>query len=520
MTEATTWTQIPYPSEDDDPWYIGFQAMAATLDAAQYAHREDRHLLISGGGTVAWNSVTGVLSWSAEIQILAAITGRQWTIAAGSVTLSTSVGLIAQTTINRAPTVNTAVVVSAGSTVPGLAGGNNALTLAVRVGDIVYLRTGISIANGNSVTGFAAQLPGPVITPPDLRTAAMIVGNSPAGDTILDCDYLDDGSGIGIQTALIAAGVAGVDVYVRSGTYDFDQVGGPVARLVVPAGVRCVGAGREVTVVRTHTTGDQRAFILADGAVVEDIGVFCPVPMGAQAGGDGIFTFGDDNSEVRRCRVEFSSGWAAIGNPAWIAIQAAFCTAAGVTDVIRCIDCEAIDVPHGVTLGGIAMSPFRSEGGISIIERMKGEDGDYPVYCAAISKIFKSVFTASDDGAMFVAGADESEFDHNRVTIDAAAGTESGVTLSAVNRCSVTDNWLEATTGHAASIAVKLLGSDMNVVRGNCGNGDSTAPVSPGWPFSVDLDATSDSNSILGNVFGGGAVTVDAGAGNDVAHNL
>lgn len=521
MTEHTTWTRIPYPSENDDPWQTGFKSSMDTIDAAQYAHREDRHLIISGGGTVAWNAATGVLSWSAEIQILAAITGRQWTIAAGNVVLSASVGLIALTSIPRAPTANTVVTVSAGSVVPGLAGGNNALALAVRVGDILHLRTGISIASGSSVTGFSPQLPGPVIVPPDIRTSAIIVGNATEGDTVLTCDYLDVGDGVQLETALAAAGAGAtpLDVYIKPGTYDLDA-GAVMARLVIPTGVRGRGAGRYSTIISTRTTGDGRAFVLAEDATIEDVGVFCPVPTAPQAGAQGIISLNMRGAEARRCRVEFDGGWAAIGNWAWVAVETPFYIGNTVlSGDVRVVDCEAVDVPFSGAGGGIVMSGLYSVAGATgrlYATRVETDGGDQGMHFAG-GRAYADACDVHDALVGVIITAARSRFSGGRVVIPSAAN-QVGITINGVDGVEVSDNWVRASTGAALSVAIQNNGGSQCVITGNRGNGNAAPPA--GWPTSVGLSVGANNNIVNSNNFGGGAAAVDLGAGNDVSHNL
>jgi hypothetical protein len=515
MTEHTPYVRHPYPGVGDDPWFDGFEDLVRSLDVVDFAAREDRHLVFSGGGTVSWDAVTGLFSWTEEIQILAAITGRQWTIPAGSASLPNT-GSIWYASIPRAPTMNMQVATVVANTVPGLAGGNEALALVVRVGTLVYLRTGVSIASGNSITGFAPQLPGPVIVPPDLRTAAIIVGNSPAGDTALDCDYLDVGDGVQLEAALAAAGIGGTrDVYIRPGTYDMNA-GAVVARMVIPAGVRVRGAGRFSTFVSTRTAGDCRAFVLAPGAVLEDVGVVAPVPTALQVGDDGIITLGGDGAEAKRCRVEFTGGWVGIGDPGWIAVEAGLCTALGVVGEVRNTDCEVIDTPHALALG--AMGPMQAvltEAGVTLMNRCVLEGGDWSV--VGLGRILANgcISRDSDLGVLFLTPL--SRYDGGEVYIDSPIGIESAVTLVGFGH-SVCDNYLEATTGAGGSIAVFLSAATECVIHDNRGNGNVAPPV--GWPVAVHLDAASNGNSVMGNVFGGGAVVVDLGAGNDVAHNI
>lgn len=522
MTEKTPFVEHPYPSEDEDPWFSGFQDFANALDGADYATREDRHLIFSGGGTVSWNHVTSTLSWTADISILAAITGRLWTIPGpDSIVLDSASGIIFHTIINRAPSLNGNVAPLAGNTVPGLANGNEALALGVRVGNDLFLRTGVSIPTGTSITGFAPTLPGPVITHPDLRSSAIIVGNTTEGDTALDCDYLDAGDGVQLEAALAAAGAGAtpLDVYVRPGTYDFDA-GAVVARLVIPAGVRVRGAGRTSTIISTRTTGDGRAFVLAEGATIEDVGVFCPVPTAAQAGGQGVISLNERGAEARRCRVEFDGGWAAIGNWAWVAVETAFYVGNTVLlGDVRFVDCEAVDVPPSNASGGIVMYGLYSIAGVTgrlFATRVETGGGDQGMHFAG-GRAYADACDVHDAIVGVIITATESRFSGGRVVIVSPA-TEVGITINGVDYVEVNDNWVEATTGAALSVAIQNNGGSQCVITGNRGNGNGAPPV--GWPTSIGLSVGANNNVVTGNNFGGGAVTNDLGAGNVVAMNL
>lgn len=519
MTEHSPYLRHPYPSINEDPWYDGFEDLVDALDVVDYAAREDRHLVFSGGGTVSWDAGTGLLTWTAEIQILAAITGRQWTIPAGNVSLPTT-GSIWYATIPRAPTANTQVVTAVASTVPGLAGGNEALALVVRVGNDAFLRTGITIPTGTSVTGFAPTLPGPVpAPPPDLRTAAIIVGNAAAGDTADDCDLLDVGDGVQLEAALALAGVGPLDVYVRPGTYDLDA-GAVVARLVVPAGVRVRGAGRRATVVSTRTTGDGRAFVLAEDALLEDVGVFCPVPTAAQAGAQGVISLNERGAEARRCRVEFDGGWAAIGNWAWIAVQTPFWIGGTVAGgMARFVDCEGVDVPPSAASGGITMYGLYSATGAAGVGVARGVDtdgGDQAMQSGA-GEFLADGCNCHDSLDGVIITTHNSRFSGGRVAI-ASAGGQAAITINGVDHVEVNDNYLEATTGQALSVAIQNNGGSNCVIMGNRGNGNAAPPA--GWPTSIGMSAGANNNEVICNNFGGGAVIVDLGAGNDVAHNI
>lgn len=155
MAEQTPRMQAPYPSRETDPWYDEFKDYVNAVDASSYAYREDRHLILMGGGTIAWDLATETLSWTEDILILSGIMGRFWFLEGpGSIELSAGNGIIWYTEVNRAPGENTQVESLAANTLAS-AVGNNALDIAVRYNDAIYFRTGVSIGDGESISGIS-----------------------------------------------------------------------------------------------------------------------------------------------------------------------------------------------------------------------------------------------------------------------------------------------------------------------------------------------------------------------------
>lgn len=118
----------------------------------------------------------------------------------------------------------------------------------------------------------------------DKQTYRIVVGNAAAGDTAEGCDYLDIGDGAQLQAALTAAGSSQSDVFVRSGTYNLGLTGSPATCLVVPAGVRVVGAGRNQVTIVTRDGGDGAAFSLGNHVVLEELRIYCTAPTVALDG--------------------------------------------------------------------------------------------------------------------------------------------------------------------------------------------------------------------------------------------
>lgn len=144
-TPRLTW---PYPSQNKDPWFDEFKSMVEAMDASGYASREDRHLVLMGGGTVSWSILSGVgtLTWTAPMDISASIAGFLWTIPAGSIQLTD--GEILYVSLVRAPSQNTQVSAQKASQVPSTDG---ACLINIRRDSRFFFRNGDVLQDGDSL---------------------------------------------------------------------------------------------------------------------------------------------------------------------------------------------------------------------------------------------------------------------------------------------------------------------------------------------------------------------------------
>ena len=137
------------PSENADPWLDAVNGLYTQIDASVYSEREDVNVIIGGGGTVSFNATTGVLTWASTLIFTAPITGFQWQVPAGSVTLVD--GQYAYLNLVRAPQANVTLTMLSGSQIPT---GNNSFVVGVRIGTRVNFRNGVSLADGQSAPIF------------------------------------------------------------------------------------------------------------------------------------------------------------------------------------------------------------------------------------------------------------------------------------------------------------------------------------------------------------------------------
>lgn len=137
--------QWPYPSDAQDPWFSAFESMVSAQDSTGYANREDRQLIITGGGSVSFDLGTSTVTWSADIEIVSPISGFKLVIAAGDADIAE--GGCIYVNLTRAPVGNVALAMLSAGSVPNT---DDAYVLAVRNDDIVYFRNGVLLEDGDS----------------------------------------------------------------------------------------------------------------------------------------------------------------------------------------------------------------------------------------------------------------------------------------------------------------------------------------------------------------------------------
>lgn len=157
LTSRMKWT---VPSADADPWYDAFSALFGEVDAAVYAGREDRNIVLMGGGVITWALLTGTLVWTQPLRIFSPVSGFQCIVAAGNVQLDQD-GKLLYAPLVRYPTGgNKTIVAGVASQVPVAVSPNDQLLFAVRYGNKIYWRNGLVMQDGDSVTDFRPEYGG------------------------------------------------------------------------------------------------------------------------------------------------------------------------------------------------------------------------------------------------------------------------------------------------------------------------------------------------------------------------
>lgn len=155
MTLSSPRMQWPYPARDDDPWYDYFEDFVRALDASGYAHREDRSIIWAGGGTISWTLSSETFAWTDTINVYSPVGSRLLQVAAGSIADWVS-GEVVYLVLTRQPLENLSASLVKASQLPST---DNAVSFGVRIGDAIFLRTGMSLGDGDTAAG-VAPVPG------------------------------------------------------------------------------------------------------------------------------------------------------------------------------------------------------------------------------------------------------------------------------------------------------------------------------------------------------------------------
>lgn len=93
----------PYPNKNDRDWFNAFMMFAESLDAADFAARSDRSLVVFWEGNIEYIAA-GTIRWLSPIVVIDGLTGFIGTIAPNPTGLSIQDGQIAYVNVARPPT--------------------------------------------------------------------------------------------------------------------------------------------------------------------------------------------------------------------------------------------------------------------------------------------------------------------------------------------------------------------------------------------------------------------------------
>lgn len=171
--------RLPYPGQNENPFYEAFQAFVSAVDRKLLGSVEDRNLLLSGGGELSWTLQPGgggLLTWDEPFAVFSPVSGLLETLAAGSISLAEGEFLFVR--VARLPLTPTTLVAAKASRVDLDAGQGDPLIIGLRKGGKLYLRTGSVLSDGDVLVDLAPaqDLYGDVEGPPNENTVRRLRG--------------------------------------------------------------------------------------------------------------------------------------------------------------------------------------------------------------------------------------------------------------------------------------------------------------------------------------------------------
>ena len=144
--------QFPFPDSAKDPWFDDLTSFRDAVDISSFASREDRSIVVTGGGLFTFSSISGIVTWASIINILSPISGFLISISANNISLAD--GEVCYVNLTRYPVNNLTVTMQKASLIPST---DNAFIIAYRKNNILFFRNGVAINSGGSVAPFSSS---------------------------------------------------------------------------------------------------------------------------------------------------------------------------------------------------------------------------------------------------------------------------------------------------------------------------------------------------------------------------
>ena len=355
----------------------------------------------------------------------------------------------------------------------------------------------------------------------DGRGFAIVIGNSLAGDTSAICDYLDTGDCAQLKAGIEAA--AGKPVYIRPGTYDWNNGAATSNQITVPTGPRVLGAGMDAVTIRLlDGATEAEAFVLqGGGSVLEEFEIAVPTPtalIDTLSSQGYIYNVGSTGtSGLSRIRVVFEdSGWSTLADQNYVAMR--YVIYSGSNGDRFFVDrCEFVDVPNYASTP--ALEPARLQiaycaGQLDTVEfRENFSIGGYAAYeLFGDEVVFTDNIVASVayeyilrlGGNGFSSGTERPARIVNNdlgLLYDPAEGAQNGILCLTNVGLVVAANtvYLEGGT-HANTRAIDIGSSDKATIVAN------RFDVESGWQYAVDCGSSS-TGTIVANHLGSATIT-------------
>lgn len=138
----------PYPSEGADPWYDAFESLVSAQDASTFAVEEAKNIIMSGGGTLTWSVLTGVLTWTEPLVLNSSNSGFLESIPAGTISVPDD-GDLGYVRFLSSPQENVTLVLRVAATVPNT-DPDRTFVIFRRKGSRLFFRNGAVLQDGES----------------------------------------------------------------------------------------------------------------------------------------------------------------------------------------------------------------------------------------------------------------------------------------------------------------------------------------------------------------------------------
>jgi len=64
--DKTTFLEIPYPDENQDPFYLAYRQQMEAMSRVMFMSKIQAQLLLGGGGNITFNHSTNLLTWTQD----------------------------------------------------------------------------------------------------------------------------------------------------------------------------------------------------------------------------------------------------------------------------------------------------------------------------------------------------------------------------------------------------------------------------------------------------------------------
>lgn len=270
MSQNSPRMQWPYPTREDDPWFDTFEDFIRANDASGFAAREDRSIIWAGGGTLTWTLSSETLEWTGVINVYSPIGAHLLQIEADSIA-DWADGEVVYVVLTRQPLENVTATLVKASQLPST---DNAMSLAVRIGSVIYFRTGISLGDGDTATGIAPVPGGGGGSALEVEDEGISVDAA-----VVNMDFV----GGGVVASQTAAGH--VQVAIPGGGVDPNAIHDNVAAEISAITPKAVPIAADLIVIEDSAAGNAKKSVQVGN-----------LPGG---GGGGVFEIDVPNNEIQ-----------------------------------------------------------------------------------------------------------------------------------------------------------------------------------------------------------------------------